>query len=110
MPMHADMPACQCRKTNGGMDMSSPMAMTGSYGFYAMTREASGTSWQPEAAPHERHHADADDWMVMLHGRALGIADSQSGPRGGSDTFAAGMVMAMATRALTATTRWACTR
>jgi hypothetical protein len=82
-----------------GMAMSMPM--TGSYGFYSMTREASGTSWQPEAAPHSGIMLMQDDWMVMLHGRALGIADSQSGPRGGSDTFAAGMVMAMATRALT---------
>jgi hypothetical protein len=90
-----------------GMDMSKDkmtgmaMPMTGSYGFYPMTREASGTSWQPEAAPHDGIMFMPDDWMVMLHGRALGIADSQSGPRGSSDTFAAGMVMAMATRALT---------
>ena len=41
-----------------------------------------------------------DDWMVMLEGRALAVADSQSGPRGGSQIFAPGMVMVMASRAL----------
>ena len=101
MPQEGNMPGMDMSKgAMPGMDMSRPMAMTGSYGFYPMTREASGTSWQPEAAPHSGIHLMTDDWMVMLHGRALGIADSQSGPRGGSDAFGAGMVMAMATRAL----------
>jgi hypothetical protein len=63
-----------------------------------MAREASGTSWQPGAAPQSGIMLMADDWMVMLHGRALGILDSQSGPRGDSDTFASGMGMAMASR------------
>src|SRR5262245_58727284 len=38
-----------------GMDMGE-MPMTGMYGPYAMSREASGTSWQPEAARHEGIH------------------------------------------------------
>ena len=38
------------------MDMSS-MSMTGMYGPYAMSREASGTSWQPDAAGHHGVHA-----------------------------------------------------
>src|SRR5262245_7864309 len=35
-----------------GMDMGE-MPMSGMYGPYAMSREASGTSWQPEAARHD---------------------------------------------------------
>jgi hypothetical protein len=87
-----------------GMDMSRGMAMHGLLGGYGMSREASGTSWQPEAAPHAGIHfmvpiADAD-WMVMLHGRVNGIADWQSGPRGGDQVFSTSMLMAMATHDL----------
>ena len=58
--------------------------MHGLLGGYAMSREASGTSWQPEAAPHSGIPVMAGDWMAMLHGRINGIADWQSGPRGAS--------------------------
>src|ERR1700760_4557201 len=83
-----------------GMDMSHPMAMHGLLGSYGMSREASGTSWQPQAAPHAGIHLMLDDWMGMLHGRVNGIADWQSGPRGGNDVFSTSMFMAMATRDL----------
>jgi len=84
-----------------GMDMSNhATAMHGLLGGYGMSREASGTSWQPEAAPHDAIHLMADDWMVMLHGRINGIADWQSGPRGGDQIFSSSMAMAMATRDL----------
>jgi len=82
----------------GDMDMTMPMH--GALGRYAMSREASGSSWQPDAAPHSGIMLMADDWMVMLHGRALGILDSQSGPRGDSQGFVSGMFMAMAARDL----------
>jgi hypothetical protein len=87
-----------------GMDMSHGMAMHGLLGGYGMSREASGTSWQPEAAPHAGIHlmvpvADAD-WMVMLHGRINGISDWQSGPRGGDQVLSTSMLMAMATHDL----------
>ncbi len=77
------------------MDMSH--GMHGLFGAYGMSREASGTSWQPEAAPHDAIHLqDTGDWMVMLHAKMLGVADSQSGPRGDSMVFSSGMLMAMA--------------
>jgi hypothetical protein len=63
-----------------------------------MAREASGTSWQPQAAPHGGIHVPAGDWMVMLHGAAAGIYDWQSGPRGDDMPFAEGWVMGMAQR------------
>jgi len=76
------------------------MAMHGLLGGYGMSREASGTSWQPQAAPHSAIHLMADDWMVMLHGRVSGIADWQSGPRGGDQVFSSSMAMAMASKDL----------
>ena len=41
--------------------------MTGALGPYAMSREASGTAWQPDASPHRGVHVMAGDWMVMGH-------------------------------------------
>ncbi len=84
-----------------GMDMSGhsmPVPeMEGLLGRYGLSREASGTSWQPDAAPHKGIHLDhSGDWMVMLHAKALGVMDSQSGPRGDSSVFSSSMLMAMA--------------
>jgi hypothetical protein len=114
MPGHNDMPGNDTRPADKssqemshdmpGMDMSVTghvMPMHGLLGLYDMSREASGTSWQPQAAPHSAVHMMVDDWMVMLHGRVSGIADWQSGPRGGDQVFSASMAMAMATKDLT---------
>ena len=43
-----------------GMDMGH--AMTGALGSYPMTREASGTSWQPDASTHEGLHVMRGPW------------------------------------------------
>lgn len=84
---------------SSGMDHG--LAMQGLLGPYAPSREGSGTSWQPEAAPHAGIHlSDTGDWMVMWHAKALGVLDSQSGPRGDSMAFATGMLMGMASRDL----------
>jgi hypothetical protein len=109
--MHHDMPGMpqdgkpvpETQHDMAGMDMGDTghaMPMHGLLGGYAMSREASGTSWQPQAAPHSAIHLTVDDWMVMLHGRALGIYDWQSGPRGDSQVFSASMAMAMASKDL----------
>jgi len=106
MDMEHDKPAPQTHADQGvmpGMNMGPTthrMAMHGLLGGYGMSREASGTSWQPDAAPHSGIHLMADDWMVMLHGRVLGIYDWQSGPRGDSQLFSASMAMAMASKDL----------
>ena len=101
MAMPQDKPTAEMPHDMAGMDMGGgTVAMHGLLGGYAMTREASGTSWQPEAAPHDGIHVMADDWMVMLHGRVNAIADWQSGPRGGDQVFSSSMFMAMATRDL----------
>jgi len=92
----------------GGMDMSGMpdmahmdmpgMASTGVLGSYPMTRDASGTSWQPDAAEHSGVHAMLGDWSLMGHMMLWGIYDTQSGPRGDDKTFLAGMLMGMTRR------------
>jgi hypothetical protein len=84
-----------------GMDMGRHAAMTGALGAYPMTRESSGTSWQPDVSPHEAIHATAGDWTLMLHATVDGVYDSQSGPRGATKTFASGMAMLAARRDFT---------
>ena len=99
----ADQPAQEMSHDMAGMDMGEGnhgMGMHGLLGGYGMSREASGTSWQPQAAPHSAIHLMADDWMVMLHGRVSGIADWQSGPRGDNQVFSTSMAMAMASKDL----------
>ena len=89
---------------HGGMDMSGmdmgEMPMSGMYGPYAMSREASGTAWQPEAARHGGVHVMRGAWMAMLHGSADLVYDNQGGDRGDEKVFADNMVMGMAQRAL----------
>ncbi len=84
-----------------GMDMSGMGAMTGLLGAYPMTRDASGTSWQPDAAAHNGVHAILGDWSLMGHAMLTGVYDSQSGPRGGTQWFAEGMLMGAARRDFT---------
>ena len=78
-----------------GMDMAH---MPAALGPYVMNRESSGTSWQPDASPHQAIHIMAGDWTVMFHGMLNGVYDNQGGPRGGDKAFVAGMVMGMASR------------
>ena len=70
------------------------------YGPYPLTREASGTSWQPEAAPHRGLHGMRGAWSTMVHGNADAVFDRQGGPRGARDVFGSNMLMLLATRPL----------
>ena len=87
-----------------GMDMPKDsdadtcMAMHGAFGRYAMNRDASGTSWQPDLGPAMGQMTMLDDWMLMSRLALWGIYDYQSGPRGGEMVYPAGMVMGMAQR------------
>jgi hypothetical protein len=100
------MPGMDMSAAHGGdmqsMDMShgqmSSTSMTGALGGYAMNREASGTSWQPDVSPHAMIHAQAGDWMLMTHLMLAGVYDTQSGPRGADKTFVEGMAMLAAQR------------
>ena len=75
-------------------------AMTGALGPYPLTREASGTAWQPEASPHGGAHISAGRWSLMGHATVFGVYDWQGGPRGGEKAFIAGMAMGSARRPL----------
>ena len=75
-------------------------AMRGMLGNYPMSREASGTAWQPESTPHMGVHAMRNGWDLMIHGFADLIFDYQDGPRGGEKTFSENMLMGMASRDL----------
>jgi hypothetical protein len=73
-------------------------AMTGALGPYPMTREASGTAWQPDRTAHAGLHAEAGGWSLMGHALLNAVYDWQEGPRGGEKTFVSGMVMGVARR------------
>jgi hypothetical protein len=73
-------------------------AMTAALGAYPMTREASGTSWQPDAGEHGGIHLMSGDWTLMGHGVLNLVYDDQSGRRGDDKLFASGMLMGVARR------------
>ena len=77
-----------------------PVAVTGALGPYTMTREASGTAWQPDSSPHAGAHVTAGRWSLMGHATLFGVYDRQGGPRGGEKVFLSGMAMGMARRPL----------
>jgi len=88
----------------GGMPMDS-MQMSdrgsaGIFGSYPMTRDSSGTSWQPDDSTHGAWHGTAAEWLLMGHMMLWGIVDTQSGPRGDDKAFIEGMVMGAARRDL----------
>ena len=76
------------------------MHMTGALGPYSMTRDASGTAWQPESTPMEAIHGQLGGWATMLHGFVNLVAADAGGPRGESKIFSQSMFMAMAHRPL----------
>lgn len=79
-----------------GLTMSK--AMAGAFGPYPMTREASGTAWQPDTSEHDGVHTIKGDWLLMFHAMLNGVYDQQNGPRGDQKSFVSGMVMGMAKR------------
>jgi hypothetical protein len=81
--------------------IAAQAAMTsfGTLGPYPTDRDASGTSWQPDAVTtHQGLHVMTKDWMFMVHGVLNGVYDTQSGPRGDDGGFASGMLMGTARR------------
>lgn len=83
------------------MDKTSMlMHMHGMYGSYPMTREASGTSWQPQSTPHTGLMFMSDKTMLMLQGFINQIYDHQGGARGGEKNFSTSMLMFMAQKDL----------
>ncbi|MBC7986039.1 MAG: hypothetical protein H7X93_05130 [Sphingomonadaceae bacterium] len=83
-----------------GEDTPPEHDMTGALGAYPLSREASGTAWQPDASRHGGLHASAGEWMLMGHLALSAVYDWQQGPRGDEMGFVAGMAMGMARREL----------
>lgn len=75
-------------------------AMAGALGPYPMTRESSGTAWQPDTSEHAGVMTQAGDWHLMGHGTLNLVYDHQGGPRGDDKAFVSGMLMGMARRPL----------
>ena len=106
-PLHAGPAAPLAPDAAAGMDMSGHdmagmdmggHAMIAGLGPYPMTREASGTSWQPDTSQHEGIHLVSGKWQFMFHATINGVYDNQEGPRGASKGFVSGMVMGIAKR------------
>ena len=85
---------------HGAAHAEATHAMPSAFGSYPMTRDASGTSWVPDASTHGGVHATAGDWMLMGHATLDGVYSSQDGPRGDEKAFAAGMLMGTAQRSI----------
>ncbi len=84
--------------TSGGADGMS--GMPAAFGAYPMTREASGTSWQPDISVHAGLHVMSGPWMFMGHVLLNGVYDWQGSARGDEQTFVSGMLMGVARRRL----------
>lgn len=88
--------------THQGHDMSvmahGDRPMTSALGPWPMTRDASGTSWQPDVSEHAGIHTTRGAWSFMTHALLNLTYDGQNGPRGEDQTFVSGMVMTTARR------------
>lgn len=82
------------------MPGSGPSDMQGMYGHEPMTRESSGTSWQPDSTPLAGFDWRSGDWMLMMDGFIQVIYDKQNGKRGDEETFSSSMFMFMGQRPL----------
>ncbi|HET6567977.1 MAG TPA: hypothetical protein VFG50_08425 [Rhodothermales bacterium] len=108
-PMHMDTSATMPHEMGGTAERGDVGAITGSMpGMLLpgvpMTREASGTSWQPDATLLEAVHTQAAGWNLMLHGNVYLRATSQdvfgAGDRGGRQFDAPNWFMGMASRSV----------
>jgi len=83
----------------GDMDMGDMGMMSGQLGGYVMTRDASGTSWEPDSTPMQGFAWKSGEWTGMAHGYINEVYDQQNGPRGGQEDFSESMLMIMAQHA-----------
>lgn len=100
VPPTEEMPMHPSGAAHMSMGIGDHMDHRGALGSYPMTRESSGTAWQPDASEHSGLMIMSADWMFMAHGVLNLVYDHQSGPRGDGKAFAGGMMMGMARRAL----------
>ena len=53
---------------SAGGEHADHAAMKGALGPYPVTRESSGTAWQPDTSEHSGWMKHSGDWMLMGHG------------------------------------------
>ena len=100
-PKPATAPPAPDPDPHAGHDMAAAgesHVMTSPLGAWPMTRDASGTAWQPDLSEHGGIHAMRGDWSFMGHAMFNLTWDRQDGPRGDEKTFVSGMVMGAARR------------
>lgn len=89
---------------HAGHDMSqtdhaqADHTMASAFGAYQMQRDASGTSWVPDASRHSMLMTTTGDWTLMGHIALDGVYSWQDGPRGDEKAFIGGMFMGTAQR------------
>ena len=71
------------------MSMNEPLNLP-------MSREGSGTAWQPDSTPMYGNHFMLEDWSLMAHGIAFWGYDYQGSRRGGGQAFSTNWGMLMA--------------
>jgi hypothetical protein len=108
MPAHPETPILEgpapmdhSQMDHSAMTSAPPSAShgaTGALGPYPVSREASGTAWQPDSSSHQGIMRMTGDWMLMGHGVLNLVHDHQGGPSGDDKTFVSGMAMGMARR------------
>lgn len=74
------------------------MGHQGQLGSYPMTREASGTAWQPDSSPPSGVHFGTGQWRFMTDAFVNAVFSKESGPRGDAGRFGTGMLMVMGRR------------
>ena len=75
--------------------------MNGFYGDYDMTREGSGTSWQPQSTPMSGLMGTRGDWVGMADGvRRTSSTTTRAARAARTETFSTSMLMLMARREL----------
>jgi hypothetical protein len=75
-----------------------PPGHEGVLGPYPMTRDASGTSWEPDASVMDGLHAWKGSWRLMAHADVFGVFTHQGGPRGGDQWYSTNMLMLAGSR------------
>jgi hypothetical protein len=65
-----------------------------------MSREGSGTAWQPDSTLEYGHHFMIGDWMLMLHYNIFAGYDDQGSSRGDRQFMSVNWVMLMAQHSL----------
>lgn len=80
-------PAKKPAKAPPAKQQPATVTTSGLYGLYPLSRESSGTSWQPESSPAGGVQESEGESMFLLRGYLYGIYDDQQGPRGNSKTF-----------------------